>query len=329
VSAPPDSLPARLPDYFPPSVGRYEVKPGLVRFGKPLGGGEADEHVFQIDATFPRFRANKLAARAERLGKYVQTHELDPRVERRAVNFIVGRLLQEHPGLFSLDRGTLSCAVTGERLHFDGNFELRDVEAREDIIAPPYQSALDALASQVQEDLAVVSTDPAGRHWLSALHVTAPNNWAPDEKAGGTFPAIHEPVAGMEQMNTQGDHLVRVMTGATEGLVRFAWGVTWDDELNHHPDPPPKLARAAEFDPDRPRAFLRVERQTVWGFPQLGAALFTIRPYLYDVASIRRDPVRRDNLARAVASMSAASLRYKCLASSRDALLRWLADADA
>jgi hypothetical protein len=261
-----------------------------------------------------------------RLVKFFQTHELDPRVERTVVNFILGRLIREHTGLFALDRGTLSCALTGERLSFDGTFELQGVQTP-DGVDPPYRSALDALAMQVQEDLAVVSTGAAGRHWLAALHVTAPNNWAPEEKAGGTFPMIHEPVAGMEQMNRQGDHLVRVMVGATEGLVRFAWGIAWDDELNHHPDPPPGLARAAEFDADRPRAFLRVERQTVWGFPQLGAALFTIRPYLYDIAAIRTDPVRRDCLSRAIESMSAASLRYKCVASSRDALLRWLADA--
>jgi hypothetical protein len=118
------------------------------------------------------------------------------------------------------------------------------------------------------------------------------------------------------------------MVEAAEGLVRFAWGITWDDELNHHPEPPPAPNRRPRFDPEDPRAFLRVERQTVWGFPEVGAALFTIRTYLYDVAEIRRDPARRGDLAAAVASMSPASLAYKGLAPSRDPLLRWLAPED-
>ena len=42
------------PDYFPLAEGRYEVKPGLIRFGKDVGGGDADGHVFQIDSSFPR-----------------------------------------------------------------------------------------------------------------------------------------------------------------------------------------------------------------------------------------------------------------------------------
>jgi dimethylamine monooxygenase subunit A len=326
VSAPALVLPRELPDYFPPAVGRYEVKPGLVRFGKPLGGGKADEHVFQLDATFPCFREAKLAARRERLNKYFLTERFDRRIERVVSNFIVDRLVKEHPQHFKLDRATFECALTGERLRFDAEFNLLGADAPESV-EPPYKSALDALAMQVQEDLAVVSTGADGGHWLSALHVCVPNHWAPAEKIGRAFPTIHEPVAGMEQMNRQGDQLVRIMIGAADGLVRFAWGITWDDELNHHPDPAPGSRRSTGFDAEHPRAFLRVERQTIWGFPNVGATLFTIRPYLYDVARIRRNADRRDNLSSAVRSMSADSLAYKGLTGSRDALLRWLTAA--
>jgi hypothetical protein len=181
---------------------------------------------------------------------------------------------------------------------------------------------------QVQEDLAIVSsvgTDADRRHWLSAVHLSFPNHWAAEDKIGRTFPVIHAPVAGMEQMNRQADQIVRVMLGATDGLVRFAWGVTWDDELNHHPQPPPGAVRRPRFDPLRPAAFLRVERQTVWGFPEVGAALFTIRTYLYDVAQLGRDRGRAGQLAAALASMSDASVAYKGLAGAREALARWLA----
>jgi hypothetical protein len=36
------------PLYFPPRGGRYQVAPGLSRFGKDLGGGAADQLVFPI-----------------------------------------------------------------------------------------------------------------------------------------------------------------------------------------------------------------------------------------------------------------------------------------
>jgi hypothetical protein len=242
---------------------------------------------------------------------------------------MIERLTREHPNQFHFAGGALACALTGERLRFgpDGSGVLAGVEPA-GTVQPPYASALDALASQVQEDLALVSTAPANdgttRHWLSAVHLCFPNHWAAEDKIGRAFAAIHEPVAGMEQMNRQGDQLVSVMVGATEGLVRFAWGVTFDDKLNHHPQAPPGAGRADVFDPVRPRAFLRVERQTVWGFPDVGAALFTIRTYLHDVAVIRRDPVRRAKLAAAVRSMSAASLAYKGLAGSHERLAGWV-----
>jgi hypothetical protein len=318
-------LPNNPPEYFPPATGRYDVKPGLVRFGKPLGGGEADGHVFQFDASFPRYREAKLAARRERLDKYFRTMRLTPDVEARVCRFIAARLASEHPGLFELNAaGVLSCSLTGERI------TSREVDSPGRII-PPYISTFDALACQVQEDLAVISSkaDEAGgrSHWLSAVHLCFPNAWAAEDKMGRAFAAIHEPVAEIEQINRQADGLVETMLNATTGLVRFAWGVTWDDELNHHPEPPAGASRCCGFDPANPRAILRVERQTVWGFPDVGAALFTIRTYLYDCADIRRDAGRRRPLVSALESMSPASLAYKGMAGSRDALLAWLGAA--
>jgi hypothetical protein len=302
-------LPSMPPDYFPPEGGRYEVKPGLVRFGKSLGGGTADAHVFQIDASFPHYHEAKLAARSERLGKYFQTDRFDAHVARTIVDFIVTRLVAEHPAHFAHDGDRLHCGLTGDVVSLDS----------------PDARTFDALAMQVQEDLAVMRAE-GDRHWLNAVHLCFPNHWAAEDKIGRTFAAIHEPVAGMEQMNRQSDAMVRLMLDATDGLVRFAWGVTFDDLLNHHPETPPAAssARVRAFDPKNPRAFLRVERQTVWGFPAIGAALFTIRTYLYDFADIKLDPHRRENLASAIRSMTPGSLTYKGLAESRDALLAWL-----
>jgi hypothetical protein len=234
---------------------------------------------------------------------------------------MIDRLVREHPDLFAWTDYDLYCSLTGERIRFNKSLEFKTPGAL-------YISALDALAMQVQEDIAIVSTE-SGRDWLSAIHLSFPNFWAAEEKIGKRFPAVHEPVAGMEQMNRHADHLVRVMLEASEGLVRFAWGITWDDELNHHPNPPADGAeRPRAFDPKRPRAYLRVERQTVWGFPDVNAALFTIRTYLYDVAGIRSDPARAPLLRAAIESMKETSLAYKRLVGTRDALLNWLGEND-
>jgi dimethylamine monooxygenase subunit A len=301
------------PFYFPLRHGRYDVAPGLNRFGKELGGGDADAKLFQFDDTFWQFRNEKLAARAVSFDRYACVADLSHDTLAEVSRFVLERLEAEHPTLFLAEQdrtGTrLHCALTRETIDFDHEL---------DLAGGPYANALDALACQVQEDLAIVRTS-GERHWLSAAHVCLPNGWSPAEKVGCSFAGIHEPVAGMAEMNRRGEEFARIMVGATDGLVRFAWGVTFDDRLNHHPALP-----RTPFDPAGPRAFLRVERQTIWGFPARGAALFTIRTYLYDCEDIRRDPSTREPLVAALKSMPDASRVYKGLGNHADGLIAWL-----
>jgi Haem-dependent oxidative N-demethylase, alpha subunit-like len=336
--------------YFPLADGRYEVKPGLMKFATPFGNGDADARAFQIDRSFPRYRRAKLAARAEAIDKYVLAHDYDVRVARVVTRFIIERLCGESPNLFAAgrdgNRATLNCRLTAETLLFDADWRLAGVRGA-DAVAPPYRSAFDALACQVQEDLAVMSRTgevhaqpPDGRmqrprHWLSALHLCSPNHWSGGDKIGRDFAAVHAPVAGIGPINRRADVMVDAMVRAEAGLVRFAWGLATDDRLNHHPDPPPGNSpdawRGRVFNPREPRPFLRIERQTIWGFPhatgdsrQTDASLFTIRTYFMDGDEVRRDPARRAALIAAIESMSPESLIYKGVAPYRDALIAWL-----
>jgi len=256
--------------YFPIESGRYEVKPGLFKFGTDFGNGDADRQVFQRDDEFPGYHAAKMAARQERLSKYYQTHDYRPATAARVARF--------------MDMGATD---------------------------------LDALACKVQEDLAVIQRD-GDRHWLAAIHLCFPNHWAAEDKIGRTFAEIHEPVAGIEAINRQADKLVDVIIRATDGLVRFVWGIATDTELNHHPSKP----RGRQFDPTNPRAFLRIERQTIWGFPEVEASLFTIHTYFEDLAKLESD--KRVKVVSGIESMTPASIEYKGLTQSRDALLAWL-----
>jgi hypothetical protein len=261
--------------YFPLESGRYEVKPGLYKFGTDFGNGPADQQVFQRDDQFDRYLAVKHAARAERLAKYFCTHDYRPATAARVAEFM------NHPG-----------------------------------------ADLDALALTVQEDLAVIQRD-GDRHWLAAIHLCFPNHWAAEDKIGQPVAAIHAPVAGIEPINRQADKLVDAMIHATTGFVRFAWGIATDTELNHHPANP----RGRQFDRKNPRAFLRIERQTIWGFPEVDASLFTIRTYFEDLAEL---PVaQRAKVITAIESMTPAQLAYKGLAGGRDDLLSWLRQLSA
>ncbi len=266
-----------------------------MKFGKDFGNGPADGWVFQIDNQFSKYQESKLAARRECFRRYVCESRLSDEVRTAVMEFMAGRFEREHPGR---------------------PLRLTDAE-----------DPLDAIGCQIQEDFAILSSNPSGEHWLSYLHLCSPNHWAAEEKIGRDFASIHAPVAGIESINHRADVHVKTMIGATDGLVRFAWGIATDDTLNHHPTKD-SVTAARHFDFANPRAFVRVERQTMWGFPAADAALFTIRTYFLDCRELKRShPPMRDALVAAIESMSPESLVYKGLASWRDPLLAWLRES--
>lgn len=325
------SEPAR---YFPIRNGRYEVSPGLRPLGAPFGNGAADARLFQIDRQFPIYRENKRRCRSERLDKYLVTRDYAAPVACVVARTLAERFCVEYPDLFIREREpggsvVLRCRLTGEDLAFDPEGELTGVASGEDL-APPYASALDALACQIPEDIAVVCTAPDGRDWIAALHLCSPSHWGAEQKIGRSFAAAHAPIPGMERTIAASASLVEAMIRRGP-FVRFVWGVGADDRLNHHPDPPPGISpeqwRGRVFDPSAPDSpfFLRVERQCLLGLPEVGAAVFTIRVYFIAGSEIRAIPEERAQLRSALLSMSPESLRYKGVAADRDSLLAWLA----
>jgi len=327
--------------YFPLDNGRYEVKPGFIPFGSCLGNGEADKQVFQIDGNFAHYRQVKLLARAERLSKYYQTCNYSDGVAGALTRsglpsgiarLIIDRLTQEHPQYFhsqQLANGDLAfhCQLTGEILYLDADWQLRQVETQGNQVFPPYASTLDAIAAQVQEDITVLCRSADGSNWLSAVHLCYPNHWSAEEKVGKDFTTIHAPVAGIEKINRRASAIVNTII-VREPMVRFAWGLSTDTRLNHHPEPPANVPinewHGRQFDQQNPRLFLRIERQVIWGLPEYEAALFTIRTYFRDCTEIKKDTVLRSKLSAAIQSMTQDSLVYKGLTESRDSILAWL-----
>lgn len=317
--------------YFPLNHGFYEVKPGLHPFGQDFGNGDMDKVPFQIDQRYAHYCQQKQNARAEDVNKYYQTKEFTEAKQQELIGFFIWRLTNDYPQWFGYEKGDhgirLDCALSGQTLVFDKSYNLIETLDKHGPLSPPYVSSLDAIACQLQEDLAIVSLDDEGHNFISALHLCLPNYWAAEDKIGRDFATVHEPVAGIQQINNNADSIVRAMIDKGP-FVRFSWGLVTDDYLNHHPQAAPghdaTLWQGRRFDVDDPKLFLRVERQTIFGFPAINSALFTIRTYLTDCRQIKRNQAKNAALISAIRSMSDDSLMYKGLFEKKQQILDWL-----
>lgn len=324
----------RPAEYFPIEKGIFEVAPGLKTFGTPFGNGRLDECLFQIDSDFQKFHSNKMACRAENLRKYFSTFEFDPTTRREVCLFISRRLSEESPLYFEIQENlsggwSLNARVTGDELTFLPNGSL-DVESSRSNQGFIWADGLDALACQIQEDLAVLTVTPDKKNFLSAIHVCAPAHWAPDQKIGKDFFAIHAPIPGIQKINSASQHFSEAMVRKGP-FVRFVWGFATDTQLNHHPIAPTGVSQEAwsgrKFsDPRNSQFYLRIERQVTWGLPHVSAALFTIRVSFIPGEDIKKNPLRRGLLKSALEGMSPDILAYKGLSGSIGPLLGWLAD---
>lgn len=315
--------------YFPLERAIYEVAPNLKPFGTEFGNGERDKKLFQLDTEFPRFRANKMECRSERLSKYFCTHNLSVEVETSACRFMSLRLVEDWPELFELKSQegylVLKCQLTNEELRFDRNWQW--VGVQNSSVNPPYVSGLDALCCQIQEDIALTSRVPGKEGWLSALHLSSPSHWAPEEKIGRDFVSVHNPVAGIERVNRSAPQLVEASIKKGP-FVRFAWGFGTDNRLNHHPEPPigadPKVWKGRSFEKESKSPFiLRFERQVVYGLPEAEASFFSIHLYFIDGNLIRANEKQRELLRSALLSMTPESLEYKGLTHSLKDVIEW------
>jgi hypothetical protein len=225
---------------------------------------------------------------------------------------------------------------------------------------PPAEQPLHALGLALQEDLAWIESPAAGEPaHASMLHVCWPSGWDPAVKIGRDFATIHAPVADGDALRAAALPLSRALT--TQGpFVRFVWTIAPDGAWSRHPgDLGVSVATTAASDatltttltatagaaPDAAvgaavgaavdagaaaaAPWFRCERQVsvplrAPGLAAGGAALFLIRLHVAPLAEVATDRGRLAVVRDALASMSAATLEYKGLASRRDALLAWL-----
>ncbi|MBV6626700.1 MAG: DUF3445 domain-containing protein [Rivularia sp. (in: Bacteria)] len=316
--------------YFPLQNGRYEIKPGMMPLDTDFSN-QSDSKLFQLDSNFNSYRQVKLAARKSSLSKYYQIYNYNDSVAQAVAQLIINRLTIEYPQYFHLvndgNQLILNCQLTKEILYFNQNFELLKYKLLDKSIFPDYISSLDALAAQVQSDILVISRNQNSDNWMSAIHLCYPNHFSAAEKIGQDFVNVHLPVAGMEKINQRAKAIVNTMI-VRKPTVRFAWGLSTDTRLNHHPQPPSEIKSkqwyGRDFDINNPKLFLRIERQVMWGLPESNAAMFTIRTYFRDCREIKKDTLLKHKLISAIESMTPKSLIYKGLVESKQDILAWL-----
>jgi hypothetical protein len=173
-----------------------------------------------------------------------------------------------------------------------------------------------------EQDFAVLDGASTTLPWLC---VCAPSHWAPEEKLGLPFTAVHAPVADNQLLLSAGRQLAQLVTGGGE-WERFVWTVTPSGRYDQHPRRQPRAPWPREDgEAFARRLFLRAERQTF--FPVgagSGQAVFTIHLMLQPLAEAVATPAQAARLHEALATMSEAVLAYKGLAPARDRLLAWL-----
>jgi len=216
-----------------------------------------------------------------------------------------------------VDSGASRLAVPG----FDAQPAIEAILAQARVEGLP---AAEPVELAFEEDFAVLDGDSTTLPWLC---VCVPSHWAPEDKLGLAFAAVHAPVADNAVLLAAGRQLVQLVTGG-DRFERFVWTLTPSERHDQHPR---RQSRAPWPDPADPEAFarqcfLRSERQTFFPVPGRRQAVFTIRVTLQPLAEAVRTRNDAQRLHDALASMSEAVLAYKNLASAQAPLLAWLAE---
>ena len=175
-----------------------------------------------------------------------------------------------------------------------------------------------------EQDFAVLDGDTGRLQWLC---VCVPSHWAPEDKIGLDFAAVHAPVADNKLLVASAAPLVKLATSG-ECWERFVWTVTPSGRYDQHPrrhprEPWPEIADPGGF---AQRLWLRAERQTFFPVPGAQQSVFTIHVMLQPLTESVAPAGAARKLHDALATMSDAVLAYKGLGPARGRLLAWLAN---
>jgi dimethylamine monooxygenase subunit A len=244
------------------------------------------------------------------------------------------------PGLRRVDAQALglTALATGSGLFADKRAVLElgrsrqvmpDFDATPALAAIAERAAISGIAASgpielaFEEDFAILDGATGTLPWLC---VCVPSHWAPEDKLGLDFMALHAPVADNAVLLAASRQLVALATGG-DCWERHVWTISpsprYDQHPRRHPRTPwPDAADAAGF---ARQCWLRAERQTFFPVGRgTKQAVFAIRVMLQPLTEAVATPALAQRLRESLASMSQAVLDYKGLSAARAPLLDWL-----
>lgn len=157
---------------------------------------------------------------------------------------------------------------------------------------------------RLQEDIAIVKDG-----FNIALHLSFPNHWNPITKLGQSFIETHDPVADFDHINNISNSIIEACIHKGP-YQRYAWGLSSDTRLNHHPLPPEGISYEDWAGrKNQEEMYMRVERQAIKGFPEIDCFLFTIFTFFVHLKDLTTE--QYDSLESAIDSMTEDTLYYK------------------
>jgi hypothetical protein len=215
--------------------------------------------------------------------------------------------------------------AAGQSRHATPGFDPAPALAAIAAQAPWWNPAEAALETAIEEDFAVLDGESGTLPWLC---VCVPSHWAPEDKLGLDFTALHAPVADNAALVAASRQLVALATGG-DCWERSVWTVSPSPRYDQHPRRQRRAPWPSAHDAEAFAAgcWFRAERQVFFPVGRgTRQAVFAIRVMLQPLAQAVRRPGLAPRLHDSLASMSPAVLEYKGLAAARDPLLRWLRD---
>ena len=296
----------------------YSVKPGLKKL-------EEEPH-FIIDEWYPDYRNEKLDARCEDLEKYYiekpaktglrakeqqSTHDALMKTITLWMAETLAKKYKKISFRSEKENYVFHNDYSNESVWVDENLNVIQIIKSPDnpyskrfsdkFPQPPYKNLFDAVCSQIQEDVCIMRNDE-----LVANHVCLPSWWCPAEKMGMSMGEIHADVPGMEK--TAYEHIWNACLHKGPYL-RYNWTLTDTPILNQHP------SKNIGKNFDRGTLFLRIERQVLQGFPDVGGVLFLIHTYVGEVRTLEKE--NKKILADIIENMSEDELKYKGLTNNK------------
>ena len=294
--------------YFPVSRNAFAFTAGLNTI-------KDNEKILLIDTDYSNYIQNKIHNREKSYGRFVQKHQLDTQIENASIQFLLDQITQDWPDYFKVEQQRknirLRNNITAEILTFDQNMRL--VDSKND----NYNDALDALLTQIQEDISITVLNQDSDS-IRYLHLCFPNFWSAEDKIGKNFIDAHKAVPDMGKIK-QSHIAINRMLMTSGPFERFTWGLTTNKNLSQHPHDNNSTSR--QFDLAE-NIYMRVERQVTVPLPTQNAYIFFIRTYFENIQDLNIEETTR--LIHSLNSMSEETASYKGMANQRDNIIRRL-----